>query len=131
MEVSPPPWNCRNSTFGFSRANMAVTMGTKAEGEDQWRSMVKEWPMMATRRAPSARILGTRAWTSGSANSSRARTRASRMCWFFSPQFQTLRPAICHSAGLVPTGEAQLFPSSSRPTASRSASLPGRPSWPT
>ena len=110
---------------------MAVTTGTKADGEAQCRSMVKECPMMATRCGGIAFIFGRSGATSGSASNSSASTRASRMCSFFSPQFQILRPAICHSAAVVPTGERQLFPSSSRPTARKSASLPGRPSWPT
>ena len=38
----PSPWNWRNSTLAFSRANIAVTIGTKADGEAQCRSMVKE-----------------------------------------------------------------------------------------
>ena len=49
VEVRPPPWNCRTSTSGFSRASSAVTMGTKAEGDAQCRPIVKEWPMTATR----------------------------------------------------------------------------------
>ena len=92
--------------------------------------MVKEWPITAMRWAGSARILGTSAFTSGSSSSSRASTLSSRMPRFFSPQFQFFRAAICHSAAVVPTGDGQLFPSSSRPIARKASSVPGRPSWP-
>ena len=102
--------------MGFSTANIAVTMGTKAEGDDQWRSMVNEWPMTATFCAGMAFIRGNEGGHVGLlAAAPWPGRRASRMCWFFSPQFQILRPAICHSAAVKPTGDAQLLPSSERP----------------
>ena len=91
---------------------------------------MKEWPITAIRCAGSAWILGIRALTSGSASSSAASTLSSRIPRFFSPQFQFLRAAICHSAAAVAKGDAQLFPSSSRPIARKASSVPGKPSWP-
>ena len=103
--MRPPPWNCRNSTAGFSRAKIAVTIGTKAPGVDQCSCIVNEWPTTAIRCAGSAFRRGTSAATSGSASSSAASTFSSRMPRFFSPQFQFFLAAICHSAALVPTGD--------------------------
>ena len=105
VEVRPPPWNCRNSTFGFSRAKIAVTIGTKAPGR---RPVELHRERVADDRDPLGRqgpIVGIRAATAGSSSSSFASTFSSRMPRFFSPQFQFLRPAICHSAALVPTGD--------------------------
>ena len=115
MDVRPPAWNCRNSTPGFSRANIAVTTGTKAPGVDQCSCIVNEWPTTAIRCFGIAFMRGTSGATSGSFSSSAASTLSSRMPRFFSPQFQFLRKAICHSAAVVPTGDAQDFPSSARP----------------
>ena len=99
VEVSPPPWNCRNSTFGFSRAKIAVTMGTKAEGDDQWRSIVNEWPIDGDALRRAAPASSGRAPPRPAPRAARRPARGRRGCArFFSPQFQILRPAICHSA---------------------------------
>ena len=100
VEVSPPPWNCRNSTFGFSRANIAVTMGTKARGRrpvEVHREGVADRPRRAAagRRSHPRDERGHVRLLEQLAGEHLRRRGCAR---FFSPQFQILRPAICHSA---------------------------------
>ena len=130
----PPASNCRNSTRGFSAG--------EDRGHDRHEGAGRRPVQLHRERVADHRdpLRPGRARMPGQERRDlRLRQQLPRQDLVVAdargssrPSSRSCAPAICHSAAVVPDRrDAQLVPSSARPTARNASSVPGRPSWPT